>query len=214
MKAPPSGGLAHALIPVIDQAIDEIERARLIASRPHITIDMHELARIRHDADITRDALIVDEQDAQAESTTDSTIEPSAEQPAVPRQTEQAGAPPNEAETTSAPQLTPIPAPAETLASMPVSASMPAPTPAPAPMPAIPHDGTTTDPEHFLVRSLLNHEPYEDELHRRHESVSMLVDRINERMMDDIGDTVIEFDGDRPVIIEDYEDDLRQWLTR
>ena len=192
MKAPPSGGLAHALIPVIDQAIDEIERARLIASRPHITIDMHELARIRHDADITRDALIVDEQDAQAESTTESTIKPSTEQPAIPPQTEQAGAPPNEAETTSAPQSTPTPAPA----------------------PTTPHDGTATDPEHFLVRSLLNHEPYEDELRRRHESVSMLVDRINERMMDDIGDTVIEFDGDRPVIIEDYEDDLRQWLTR
>ena len=192
MKAPPSGGLAHALIPVIDQAIAEIERARLIASRPHITIDMHELARIRHDADITRDALIVDEQDAQAESTTESTIKPSTEQPAIPPQTEQAGAPPNEAETTSAPQSTPTPAPA----------------------PTTPHDGTATDPEHFLVRSLLNHEPYEDELRRRHESVSMLVDRINERMMDDIGDTVIEFDGDRPVIIEDYEDDLRQWLTR
>ena len=192
MKAPPSGGLAHALIPVIDQAIDEIERARLIASRPHITIDMHELARIRHDADITRAALIVDEQGAQAESTTESTIKPSTEQPAIPPQTEQAGAPPNEAETTSAPQSTPTPAPA----------------------PTTPHDGTATDPEHFLVRSLLNHEPYEDELRRRHESVSMLVDRINERMMDDIGDTVIEFDGDRPVIIEDYEDDLRQWLTR
>lgn len=218
MKAPPSGGLAHALIPVIDQAIDEIERARLIASRPHITIDMHELARIRHDADITRDALIVDEQDAQAESTTESTIEPPAEQPAVPRQTEQAGAPPNEAETTSAPQSTPIPAPAATPASVSASASVPMPTdahtPAPVPAPTTPHDGTTPDPEHFLVRSLLNHEPYEDELHRRHESVSMLVDRINERMMDDIGDTVIEFDGDRPVIIEDYEDDLRQWLTR
>ncbi|WP_412171506.1 TerB N-terminal domain-containing protein [Bifidobacterium apri] len=209
MKAPPSGGLAHALIPVIDQAIDEIERARLIASRPHITIDMHELARIRHDADITRDALIVDEQDAQAESTTESTIEPSAEQPAVARQTEQAGAPPSETETTSVPQSTPIPAPAETPASMSASASVPTPPPAPTTT----HDGTTTDPEHFLVRSLLNHEPYEDELRRRHESVSMLVDRINERMMDDIGDTVIEFDGDRPVIIEDYEDDLRQWLT-
>lgn len=214
MKAPPPGGLAHALIPVIDQAIDEIERARLIASRPHITIDMHELARIRHDADITRDALIVDEQDAQAESTTESTIEPPAEQPAIPRQTEQAGAPPSEPETTSAPQSTPPPAPAETPASVSASASVPASTPAPAPAPTPPHDGTTTDPEHFLVRSLLNHEPYEDELHRRHESVSMLVDRINERMMDDIGDTVIEFDGDRPVIIEDYEDDLRQWLTR
>lgn len=215
MKAPPSGGLTHALIPVIDQAIDEIERARLIASRPHITIDMHELARIRHDADITRDALIVDDHDAQAESTTESTIEPSAEQPAIPRQTEQAGAPPSEAETTSVLQSTPIPAPAETPASMPASASVPTPTEeAPTPAPTTPHDGTTTDPEHFLVRSLLNHEPYEDELHRRHESVSMLVDRINERMMDEIGDTVIEFDGDRPVIIEDYEDDLRQWLTR
>lgn len=208
MKAPPSGGLTHALIPVIDQAIDEIERARLIASRPHITIDMHELARIRHDADITRDALIVDEQDAQAESTTESTTEPPAEQPAIPRQTEQAGAPPNEPEKTSAPQSTPPPAPAETPASMPASASVPTPSP------TTPHDSTATDPEHFLVRSLLNHEPYEDKLRRRHESVSMLVDRINERMMDDIGDTVIEFDGDRPVIIEDYEDDLRQWLTR
>ena len=213
MKAPPSGGLAHALIPVIDQAIDDIERARLIASRPHITIDMHELARIRHDADITRAALIVDEQGAQAESTTESTIEPAGE-PAVLRQAEQAQEPPTEPDTAPTPQSTPTPAPAATPADAPAPAPTPAPASAPTPTPPTPHDGTTTDPEHFLVRSLLNHEPYEDELHRRHESVSMLVDRINERMMDDIGDTVIEFDGDRPVIIEDYEDDLRQWLTR
>ena len=213
MKAPPSGGLAHALIPVIDQAIDEIERARLIASRPHITIDMHELARIRHDADITRAALIVDEQGAQAESTTESTIEPAGE-PAVLRQAEQAQEPPTEPDTAPTPQSTPTPAPAATPADAPAPAPTPAPASAPTPTPPTPHDGTTTDPEHFLVRSLLNHEPYEDELHRRHESVSMLVDRINERMMDEIGDTVIEFDGDRPVIIEDYEDDLRQWLTR
>ena len=213
MKAPPSGGLAHALIPVIDQAIDDIERARLIASRPHITIDMHELARIRHDADITRAALIVDEQGAQAESTTESTIEPAGE-PAVLRQAEQAQEPPTEPDTAPTPQSTPTPAPAATPADAPAPAPTPAPASAPTPTPPTPHDGTTTDPEHFLVRSLLNHEPYEDELHRRHESVSMLVDRINERMMDEIGDTVIEFDGDRPVIIEDYEDDLRQWLTR
>lgn len=207
MKAPPSGGLAHALIPVIDQAIDDIERARLIASRPRITIDMHELARIRHDADITRDALIVDDHDTPAESAPERIIEPAVE-PAVLRQAEQAQEPPTEPDTAPTPQSTPTPAPAAT------PADAPAPASAPTPTPPTPHDGTTTDPEHFLVRSLLNHEPYEDELHRRHESVSMLVDRINERMMDEIGDTVIEFDGDRPVIIEDYEDDLRQWLTR
>lgn len=203
MKAPPSGGLTHALIPVIDQAIDEIERARLIASRPHITIDMHELARIRHDADITRDALIVDEHDTSAESVPERIIEPAGE-PAVLRQAERAQEPPTEPDTAPTPQSTPTPAPAPT----------PVPASAPTPTPPTPHDDTTPDPEHFLVRSLLNHEPYEDELRRRHESVSMLVDRINERMMDEIGDTVIEFDGDRPVIIEDYEDDLRQWLTR
>ena len=203
MKAPPSGGLTHALIPVIDQAIDEIERARLIASRPHITIDMHELARIRHDAAITRDALIVDEHDTPAESVPERIIEPAGE-PAVLRQAERAQEPPTEPDTAPTPQSTPTPAPAPT----------PVPASAPTPTPPTPHDDTTPDPEHFLVRSLLNHEPYEDELRRRHESVSMLVDRINERMMDDIGDTVIEFDGDRPVIIEDYEDDLRQWLTR
>ena len=203
MKAPPSGGLTHALIPVIDQAIDEIERERLIASRPHITIDMHELARIRHDADITRDALIVDEHDTSAESVPERIIEPAGE-PAVLRQAERAQEPPTEPDTAPTPQSTPTPAPAPT----------PVPASAPTPTPPTPHDDTTPDPEHFLVRSLLNHEPYEDELRRRHESVSMLVDRINERMMDDIGDTVIEFDGDRPVIIEDYEDDLRQWLAR
>ncbi|KAB8297533.1 TerB N-terminal domain-containing protein [Bifidobacterium apri] len=213
MKAPPSGGLAHALIPVIDQAIDEIERARLIASRPHITIDMHELARIRHDADITRDALIVDDHDTPAESAPERIIEPAVE-PAVLRQAEQAQEPPTEPDTAPTPQSTPTPAPAAIPADTPAPAPTAAPASAPTPAPTTPHDGTTTDPEHFLVRSLLNHEPYEDELHRRHESVSMLVDRINERMMDEIGDTVIEFDGDRPVIIEDYEDDLRQWLTR
>ena len=110
------------------------------------------------------------------------------------------------------PESIPTPAPAVTPADEP--AMSPAPTPAPAPVhKPVPKDDTT-DPERFLVRSLLNGEPYEDELRHRHESLSMLVDRINERMMDEIGDTVIEFDGDRPVIIEDYEDDLRQWLAR
>ena len=42
---------------------------------------------------------------------------------------------------------------------------------------------------------------------------SLAVDRINEALFDLIGDTVIEFDGDVPRIIEDYAEDVREALA-
>ena len=42
--------------------------------------------------------------------------------------------------------------------------------------------------------------------------MSMLADGINEKMMDLIGDTVIEFAGDDPEIIEDYTEELREMI--
>lgn len=39
--------------------------------------------------------------------------------------------------------------------------------------------------------------------------LSVLADSINEKLFDMFGDTVIEFDGDNPVLIEDYTDDLK-----
>ncbi|WP_288266165.1 TerB N-terminal domain-containing protein [uncultured Bifidobacterium sp.] len=213
MKAPASGSLAASLTPVIARTIETIEHEREEAARPHITIDMQALAGIRHDADLTRDALIVDDQDTQVEDTAETISEPAASQPTAvqaPAVHKSSAQPAEQQEAQPAnpptPPSTPQAAPATT----------PTPTAHPTARPgeqSAAHPGTD-DPERFLVRSLLNDEPYEDELRRRHESLSMLVDRINERMMDEIGDTVIEFDGDRPVIIEDYEDDLRQWLAR
>lgn len=44
-------------------------------------------------------------------------------------------------------------------------------------------------------------------------SEDMLVDKINEKLFDLIGDTVIEFGADGPRIIEDYEDDVREVLA-
>ena len=35
---------------------------------------------------------------------------------------------------------------------------------------------------------------------------------INEKLFDIVGDAVIEFDGDTPVLIEDYEQDVREIL--
>ncbi len=40
--------------------------------------------------------------------------------------------------------------------------------------------------------------------------VSMLADNINERLFDRFADTVIIFDGDKPVVIEEYRDELKR----
>lgn len=70
----------------------------------------------------------------------------------------------------------------------------------------------TTD-EMYLVQALLNHQPYQDYLKQHHLMTSILVDSINEKLFDEIGDAVIEFnDQDEPVIIDDYENDIRKLL--
>ena len=40
----------------------------------------------------------------------------------------------------------------------------------------------------------------------------MLVDSINEKLFDLVGDTVLEFGGAGPTLVEDYEQDLRGYL--
>ena len=42
--------------------------------------------------------------------------------------------------------------------------------------------------------------------------LSLVIDSINEKLFDIVGDAVIEFDGDTPVLIEDYEQDVREIL--
>ena len=39
--------------------------------------------------------------------------------------------------------------------------------------------------------------------------LTVAIDEINERLFDDFGDTVINFDGDTPEIIEDYKEELK-----
>ncbi len=67
--------------------------------------------------------------------------------------------------------------------------------------------------ERYLIQSLLNKVPWEAALRGQHLSVEMLVDEINDRMMDVIGDTVIEFDGSIPTLVEDYIPDLKKLLS-
>lgn len=45
-----------------------------------------------------------------------------------------------------------------------------------------------------------------------HLMLAVEIDAINETLYDEIGDTVIEFDGDTPELVEDYIDDIKQIL--
>ncbi|WP_248404959.1 TerB N-terminal domain-containing protein [Butyrivibrio fibrisolvens] len=45
-----------------------------------------------------------------------------------------------------------------------------------------------------------------------HLMLAVEIDAINEALYDEIGDTVIEFDGDTPELVEDYIDDIKQIL--
>ena len=72
---------------------------------------------------------------------------------------------------------------------------------------------TPLDPdEYFFLHALLYGEEWRARLKERHIQLSMLADGINEKMMDLIGDTVIEFAGDTPEVIQDYTEDLREMI--
>jgi hypothetical protein len=43
--------------------------------------------------------------------------------------------------------------------------------------------------------------------------VSVVADNINEKLYDLVGDAVIDFDGDEPVLVEDYLDDIKEVLA-
>jgi hypothetical protein len=46
----------------------------------------------------------------------------------------------------------------------------------------------------------------------RHLMLALLVDEVNEAFYEEIGDTVLEFDGAEPVPVEDYIEDLKGYL--
>ena len=62
-----------------------------------------------------------------------------------------------------------------------------------------------TDEEAALVTALLQDKPAPTAA----TSLDMLVDSINEKLFDLLGDTAIEFGENDPAIIEDYQQDVR-----
>ena len=61
-----------------------------------------------------------------------------------------------------------------------------------------------------FVRLLIEGGAWKEYLREQHLFASVIVDSVNEKLYDEIGDTVLEMDGDVPQIVEDYIEELRQ----
>ena len=75
----------------------------------------------------------------------------------------------------------------------------------PTDAPDSPLDGTET----AVLRAALNGEDAATAAKTGGRMLSVVIDAINDRLFDRFGDTVIYYDGDRPAVYEDYEDELK-----
>ncbi len=87
-----------------------------------------------------------------------------------------------------------------------ISSSPPAPA---EPDSKVEYDGVLNTNELRFVQLLLSGKSTADFLSEAHLMPSILADQINEKLFDEFADTVIEFDGDTPCIVEDYIEDLK-----
>ena len=69
-----------------------------------------------------------------------------------------------------------------------------------------------SDEDLAFLRDLLDGRLDEEALRGYGIKASLFADHINEALLDEVGDTVIEFDGDVPRLVEDYEEDVRKAL--
>lgn len=76
---------------------------------------------------------------------------------------------------------------------------------------AVSHLGLDENEEQLLL-ALFSGQPYQDFLRQRHLLLSVVVDQINEKIFDEIGDAVIDCDGQKAEIVEDYRSDLADLL--
>lgn len=172
------------------------QQQRAAAQRPQVNLNLQNLERIRTDASLTRESLLTDEEkqddhsalskEKETQITSSGTLEKPSEKP-------------EKKQTAGLSPVTPV-EPSEDQEcdddSVPVHADL-------------------TANEQFLLVALLNQQPYEEYLKKHHLMVSILVDAINDKLFDYIGDAVIEFnEQDQPVIIEDYQPDLEELIKK
>lgn len=185
----------------IEEIVSAYYEEKRKAKRPVITVDLGKLTGIRQAAATTRDSLLTEE-DVQGMgeelpvTESELAVTASAETPV--------------SAAFSLPEPT-SPQPAQTAAvsvgddESPASEISAAQTAEPV---ATACDWLLDETERVLLAALLQGQPYGELLRRSGKMLSVITDSINEKLFDEFYDTVLEFEGENPVIVEDYREDL------
>ena len=173
------------------------ERAE--AQRPKVTVDFTKLDRIRTDAAAVRDALLTDEERNEAAAIEENNMESTS--------TKEDNIDPTVIPTTDKPEelteeVTPFAkvTPSATIAS-PVTADDNA-------------AGRFSPEEKMFLDRLLHGGDWQAYLRQIHTPLGVMMDGINNKAMDWIGDVVLEDDGDGPKVIEDYSEDVEKEINK
>jgi hypothetical protein len=148
--------ITKQLSKIITEQIDILLEEKKRAEAMRVDIDLTKLGSIRRAADITRDKLIVDEEDLEEDIIAQPDMQEDVPEEIVQENT------------------TPL-----------------------------------DSGEYSFMQALLYGGDYHSAAKNAGSMPSVMADSINEKLYDIFADTVIEFDGDTPVVIEDYEDELK-----
>lgn len=188
--------LAKYLEKIIVQASAEQRQRELEAESRKITIDLSKLGGIRAAAATTREALLVDEE-----------IE---DEPATPPPTPAPVAPAPAAHTAYAGEKSAAPSVANPTAADGTTAAATSPA---SPSPVTEEDGQTPcgldSLELKVIARVSEGRPFSDLLGPGKPMASVLVDSINEKLFDELGDTAIEYVDGEPRLVPDYVEDVR-----
>lgn len=185
-------------VPYIEAALREMEAEEQRAAMPVIEIDYSGLKQIREDAAITRDSLLTDEEmEESREAETDVVQEihdRAAETDVVQEQHSR------EPETAGGPEMDSA-----------VKKIQQSPGEADRDAGVKTKTGADSMYRRILVM-LLDGQPINDVVRENHLLPAVVADAINEAFFDEIGDSVVECDGDEICVVEDYREDIIQAL--
>ena len=210
--------------PYIEAAIREEEKEREEAARPVITLDLSGLDRIREDAQITQERLLVEEEEELFSSRMEGVQIPGGK---IGNKAEEAGAMQEKsAEEHEAKRQTPdhymtqeqieeddrI----EEWASDRHMTNEPATEDSQSPAVACLDEENSQSPavacldeeKTRILRKLLKGEDIRDDLKAALIMPSIFADEVNEALWDEIGDNVLEWEEDSLLVVEDYREDL------
>lgn len=171
---------------------ERAEEARKEAERRRVSIDFSKLKKIRSDAEVVMEKLASDESEPLTPINTMETIAPA--EPVAPVES---------TATTEAAEPEKTPEPLKPTAPLKDIDSM---------TPTTPAISQAASPGLAFLRLFLSGGDWRSFLRDHHIPEGVMVEQINDKAMDSIGDIVLEDEGNGLKLIEDYREDVEQWL--